>query len=168
MKKQLAHFVEHKVRDGRVFRFLMNLSPVFRSTGGKAVYIADDFSEFRLKLPLNFYTKNEVGTLHGGHIYGFVDGIYMYQLMKLLGKDYVVWDKRATISFLRPANKTLHATFKMPPEFIAQVKQDIAEHDTKDYVLSLPLTDEAGKVYANVDCTVYVACKDYYKRRKAS
>lgn len=168
MKKQLFRFLENNVQDGRVFRIIMNMMPVFRSTGGKALYIANDFSEFRLKLPLNFYTKNEVGTLHGGHIYGFVDGIYMYQLMKLLGKDYVVWDKSATIIFLRPATKTLYATFNIAPDFVLQVKKDIAEHQTKDYLLHLPLKDINGKVYAKVDCTLYVASKAYYQSKTST
>jgi hypothetical protein len=34
----------------------------------------------------------------------------MIMLIKALGPDYIVWDKAATIRFLRPGRETLHAT----------------------------------------------------------
>jgi len=41
----------------------------------------------------------------GGSIYGALDPIYMVQLINILGGKYVVWDKAATIKFIRPIKK---------------------------------------------------------------
>ena len=57
--------------------------------------------EVRVKLPLNWRTRNYVGTIFGGSLYGAVDPVYMIMLMKVLGRDYVVWDKAASIRFRR-------------------------------------------------------------------
>ena len=47
--------------------------------------LADDFREVRVKLPLSLRTRNAVGTIFGGSLYGAVDPIYMIMLMRLLG-----------------------------------------------------------------------------------
>ncbi len=118
------------------------------------------------KLPLNYRTKNYVGTLYGGHMYSSVDGIYMVQLINILGKDYVVWDKSATIKFKRPGNKTLFAEFNITDELIEQIKNDIKELDEKDFTLTVNLSDKDGNVFAEVEKLIYIASKEHYKNRK--
>ena len=53
-----------------------NLFPAYRGTGGRLVSIADDWSEVRIKLRLTWRTRNYVGTLFGGSLYGAVDPLY--------------------------------------------------------------------------------------------
>jgi hypothetical protein len=48
-----------------------------------------------VKLPLWWRTRNVVGTIFGGSIYAAVDPFYMLMLIKVLGREYVVWDKAA-------------------------------------------------------------------------
>lgn len=61
----------------RVFRWGFNFFPAYRGTGGRIAYIADDFSEIRVKLPLSWRTRNYVGTIYGGSMYGAVDPLNM-------------------------------------------------------------------------------------------
>jgi acyl-coenzyme A thioesterase PaaI-like protein len=86
----------------RKMRWGFNLIPAFRGTGGRVTYIAGDFREARVRLPLSWRTRNYVGTIFGGSLYGVVDPLYMILLIKILGPRYVVWDKAATIRFLKP------------------------------------------------------------------
>src|SRR5437764_10192626 len=95
----------------RVMRWKMNFFPAYRGTGARVTYIADDYSEVRIRLPLSWRTRNLVGTIFGGSLYGSVDPIYMIMLIRLLGPGYVVWDKAATIRFRKPGRTTLRATF---------------------------------------------------------
>ena len=44
-------------------RWGFNLFPAFRGTGGRITYIAGDFREARVRLPLNWRTRNYVGTM---------------------------------------------------------------------------------------------------------
>lgn len=77
----------------RLARWWFNWFPAYRGTGGQITYIAADWSEVRLRLPLNRRTRNYVGTIFGGSMYGAVDPIYMVMLIQVLGPAYVVWDK---------------------------------------------------------------------------
>ena len=72
----------------RLRRWKFNLFPAYRGSGGRVTYIADDFREVRIKLPLSLRTRNAVGTIYGGSMYGAVDPIYMIMLMRLLGRGY--------------------------------------------------------------------------------
>lgn len=53
----------------RKFRWFFNFFPAYRGTGGRVIYVADDFKEVRVKLPLNWRTRNYVGTIYGGTRY---------------------------------------------------------------------------------------------------
>ena len=44
-------------------RWQFNLFPVYRRTGGRVQYIAEDYTEARVRLPLNWRTRNYVGTI---------------------------------------------------------------------------------------------------------
>ena len=86
----------------RLLRWKFNLFPAYRGTGARIDYIADDFREIRVRLRLSWRTRNAVGTIFGGSMYGAVDPVYMIMLMRLLGREFVVWDKSAEIRFLKP------------------------------------------------------------------
>src|SRR5215831_12954346 len=95
----------------RLTRWGFNTFPAFRATGGRITYIASDWREVRLRISLSRRTRNYVGTIYGGSMYGAVDPIYMVMLMKALGPEYIVWDKSASIVFKRPGRSTLYAEF---------------------------------------------------------
>jgi hypothetical protein len=151
---------------GRIFKIFFNLSPMYRRTGGRLVNVSDDLKYVKIKLPLNYRTRNYVGTLYGGHMYSCVDGIYMVQLIRILGKEYVVWDKSATIKFKRPGDRTLYAEFIISDDLLEQIKSEISELNEKDYHLMVDLTDADGNVYANVEKVIYIADKKFYLAKK--
>src|SRR5258708_14269626 len=97
----------------RTHRWLFNWFPAYRGTGGRVAYIAGDWSEVRVRVPLSWRTRNYVGTIFGGSMYGAIDPIYMLMLMKILGPEYIVWDKAATIRFRRPGREQLQAVFRV-------------------------------------------------------
>ena len=154
------------IGNGRLVRIIFNYSPMYRRTGGRLMEVSNDLQYVKIKLPLNYKTRNYVGTLYGGHMYSAVDGIYMVQLINILGQEYVVWDKSASIKFKRPGNKTLYAEFKISDEFIAQVKNEINEHREKDYCLQVQLKDKEGVVYAEIEKIIYIAAKEFYKEKR--
>jgi len=106
----------------RMLRWKFNLFPAYRGTGARVTYIADDFHEVRIRLPLSLRTRNAVGTIFGGSMYGAVDPIYMIMLMRLLGRGFTVWDKAAEIRFRKPGRTTLHATFKIGEKELAEIR----------------------------------------------
>ena len=151
---------------GAAFKLLFNISPMYRRTGGRLLEVSDDLKFVKLKLPLTYKTRNYVGTLYGGHMYSCVDGIYMVQLINILGRNYVVWDKSASIKFRRPGNQTLFAEFKITDELLEKIEHDINEHKEKNLHLSVNLTDKEGNVYAEIEKVIYIASKEHYQSKK--
>jgi acyl-coenzyme A thioesterase PaaI-like protein len=144
----------------RLLRWKFNLFPAYRGTGGRVIYIADDFREVRVKLPLNWRTRNYVGTTYGGSIYGAVDPIHMIMLIKALGPGYVVWDKAASVRFKRPGRSTLHARFTLDEEELRAIRSALEGARSIDRLYTVDLTDAAGTVHATVEKTIYIRRKD--------
>lgn len=140
----------------RLMRWKFNLFPAYRGTGARVMYIAADFREVRIRLPLSWRTRNVVGTIFGGSLYGAVDPMFMIMLMRILGRDYVVWDKVATIRFRKPGRTTLHATFTLEVAEIEAIHAATASGHSVDRTYHVDLVDEAGTVHASVEKVIYV------------
>ena len=140
----------------RLWRWTFNWFPAYRGTGGRITFIAGDWSEIRIRLPLSWRTRNYVGSIFGGSMYGAIDPVYMLMLIKALGRDYEVWDKSATIRFRRPGRETLHATFRVSAEDLAQIRAGVAAQGRidKEFVVDLVNTD--GVRFATCQKLVHV------------
>ena len=145
----------------RMMRWAFNFFPAFRGTGGRVTYIASDWSEVRIQVPLNWRTRNYVGTIYGGSMYGAVDPFYMVMLIKRLGPEYIVWDKAATVRFKKPGRGTLTAQFLVPDEELRAIERALANGaPSVDRVYQVDLADAAGAVVATVEKVVYIRRKD--------
>jgi acyl-coenzyme A thioesterase PaaI-like protein len=132
----------------RFARWTLNWFPAYCGTGARITHIAADWSEVRVRLPLNWRTRNYVGTIFGGSLYGAVDPIYMIMLIKTLGNDYVVWDKAATIRFLRPGRETLYARFRITAEQLTQLRIDVDRLGKVEPEFTVELRNAAGEPHA--------------------
>src|SRR5215207_5756541 len=142
--------------ESRLARWKFNLFPAYRGTGGRVAYIADDFHEIRVRIPLSWRTRNYVGTIYGGSMYGAVDPIYMLMLIRILGKDYIVWDKAAKIRFRKPGKETLYVDFLLSAAEIDEIKKLAETERSVDRIYELELKDQSGVVHAQIEKTLYV------------
>lgn len=138
-------------------RIKFNLFPAYRGSGARVLFISEDYREIRIKLPLNWRTKNYVGTIYGGSMYAGIDSIYMLMLIKNLGKNYVVWDKAATIRFKRPGRETLFAEFVITDDELSEIKTLLENRKSVDRIYNVELKDKSGKVYCVIEKTLYIA-----------
>lgn len=145
----------------RLNRWGFSLFPPYAGSGGNVTYIAADWHEVHVKLPLNWRTRNYVGTIFGGSMYAAIDPIYMMMLIKLLGRDYIVWDKAAAIRFKKPGRATLYARFHIQADELNAIKAALEQHRSIDRTYVVELVDAAGTVHATIDKIIYV-------RRKAA
>ncbi len=143
----------------KIERFKFNLFPAYRRGGGRITYISDDYHEIHIKLPLNWGTKNYVGTIFGGSMFAAVDPIYMVMLIKILGKKYVVWDKSAGVRFKRLGKETLFAKFLITPTEISEIKTQLETTKSIDKIYKIELKDKAGKVHAIIEKTIFISNK---------
>ncbi len=135
----------------RLHRWGFNWFPAYRATGARIEYVAHDWMEIRIRLPLNWRTRNYVGTLFGGSIYGAVDPVYMLMLIKTLGPGYEVWDKAASIRFRRPGRSTLRAVFRLDAAELQAIRAEVAAAGRSERRYTVELVDEAGEVCASCE-----------------
>ena len=143
----------------KVTRWGFNWFPAYRGAGGKLLYVADDWHEVRVMVRRNWRTRNYMGTIYGGSMYGAVDPIYMIMLIKILGPEYIVWDKSASIRFRRPGRTPLYATFKLDEAEINATRETADRDGKTDRVYSIDLVDAEGEVHAVVEKTIHVKRK---------
>lgn len=146
----------------RLSRWGFNFFPAYRGTGARIDYIAADWREVRIRLPLSWRTRNYVGTIFGGSMFGSVDPILMVMLIHLLGPDYTVWDREASIRYLKPGRATLYARFEPPEVLTEAIRAEVARLRKVDRTFTIDLTDRAGVVHASISKTLYI------RRKKAS
>lgn len=143
----------------RAFRLAFNFWPCYRGTGARVTYIASDWREARIRLPLSLRTRNYVGSIFGGSLYAAVDPFYMIMLIHNLGRDYVVWDKAASIRFRRPGRSTLTATFRLDEAEIQEIRDLLQDLPKVDRTYTIELVDKEGVVHAMVEKVVHIAPK---------
>jgi acyl-coenzyme A thioesterase PaaI-like protein len=141
-------------------RRLLHLWPCYWGTGVRVKYVSRDFREFRLEVPLNWRTRNYVGTIFGGSMYGAVDPVCMLMLIRNLGPSYEVWDKAANIRFKKPGRSTLHAAFRLDQEEIDRIRDDLSHTESIDRVYNIDLADEKGTTCATVEKVIHIRKKE--------
>lgn len=143
----------------RGLRFLLNWYRPYRGAAIRVAHISDDFKHARVEMDLRWYNRNYVGTQFGGSLYSMVDPMYMLLLMRLLGREYIVWDKTAHIDFIRPGRGKVHADFTITDEELLAIK---TAADNGEKVLphwDVWIKDEDGEVVAKVRKGLYVRKK---------
>lgn len=144
----------------RLTRLGFNFFPAYRGTGARITYIASDWREVRIRLPLSLRTRNYVGTIFGGSMYAAVDPIYMVMLIRNLGPGYVVWDKSASIRFRRPGRTTLYARFVLDQAELDAIRAALETERSVDRTYRVELADREGTVHAEVEKVIHVRHKD--------
>jgi acyl-coenzyme A thioesterase PaaI-like protein len=151
---------EHKLaRRARLLRLGLNLYPPYLGAGIRVREISPDFRRVRVRMGLGWYNRNYVRTQFGGSLYSMTDPFFMLMLMQLLGRDYIVWDKAASIDFISPGKGPVHAEFRIDDELLAQIRQHTAGGDKYLPELRVEVRDDEGTLVAIVHKTLYIRLK---------
>ncbi len=142
-----------------VFRRLMNLWPPFLFTGIRCTHISEDFRETEVELRLRWWNRNYVGVHFGGSLFAMTDPFYMLMVLKNLGKDWVVWDKGATIDYVSPGRGTVTARFRLDETRLDEIRAAGADGAKVLPTFRCEITDADGRLVATVDRTLHVRRK---------
>ena len=165
--KKLTKIASKFINKSLVLKYGFNLSPMYRRTSAKVVYISEDFLKIQIMLPFSYKNANYVNSIFGGSMFSAVDPFPMTQLMNLIGDQYVVWDKSAEIFFRRPAKEDLFADFFYTDEEINEIKKKAQEQDEFEIIKSTKLTNkDKSIVYCEVRKRVYIADKTFFKEKR--
>jgi acyl-coenzyme A thioesterase PaaI-like protein len=147
-----------KLKPQHLGKFL-NYWPPYLGAGIGIRHIADDWSSVEVRMKLRWFNRNYVGTHYGGNLFSMADPFYMIMLMKILGRDYLVWDKSARIDFLRPGKGEVKAIFTLAPEEIEQIKQQVATNGRHYFEKAIEIIDRHDDVVARVTKVISIRPK---------
>ena len=164
MKKSWLDYLP-KAWKTHVVRLGFNLHPAYRRTGGRVEYVSPDLTMIRTRLSLNRGTRNLVGSIFGGSLFAITDGPHPFLLITGLGREYIVWDKAASIQYKRPGRSTLYADFVVTAEEIDEIRNILGRQPEVDRVYRVELKDANGVVHSVVERTVYIANKEHYRQK---
>ena len=141
----------------RLLERMVNFYPPFLGAGIRSRPI-DEYT-VRVEMKMTALNRNLVGSHFGGSLYAMCDPWFMLILMRALGPDYIVWDKAASIQFLKPGRGTVTATFHIPPERVAEIRRAADENSKIEPIFSVEVLDTAGQPVARVEKLLYVRKK---------
>ncbi len=142
-----------------LFRRLMNLYPPYLGAGVRVVRVAEDFGEVCVELRAHALNRNAFGTHFGGSLYSMTDPFFALMMTARLGRDYIVWDKAASIDFVRPGTGTVSACFKLSAKQVCEAREAVASVGKFEPVYQAEIINAAGKVVARVSKTLHVRRK---------
>ena len=128
----------------------------FVGAGIRVTKVTPDFREMEVRMKLKWYNKNYVGTHYGGSIYSMTDPFYMLMLIQILGNEYLVWDKAASIEFLKPGKTELSAKFNVSDETLEEILSKTKDGSKHFAEFAVDVTDVMGETVAKVNKTIYV------------
>ncbi len=126
---------------------------------GIRVRWSPDMKAVDVEMKLRFWNRNYVGTHYGGSLYSMTDPFYMLMLMENLGRDYIVWDKAASIRFRKPGRGTVKAEFRLSEEQLDEIRTQLLTAAKYEPTFSVEVKDENGEVIAEVQKLLHVRRK---------
>src|SRR5512141_2013621 len=152
-RRILSRFPRH-----RLFR-LFGLYPPYLGAGVRVREVSPDLRALTVEMPLRPWNRNYVGTHFGGSLYSLADPWFMLILIENLGPGYVVWDKAASIRFVKPGRGIVRARFEISPERIAEIRAEADRAGRAEPEFRVAIVDGEGDTVAEVEKRVSVRTK---------
>ena len=140
-------------------RRLVNLWPPFLGAGIRIKHIAPDMKSVDVEMKLRFWNANYVGTHFGGSLFAMADPFYMLMLMANLGRDYIVWDKAASIRYRKPGKGTVRVEFRLTDAQLDDIREKLKTLPKYEPVFSVEVKEEQGTVIAEIEKVLHVRKK---------
>ena len=153
------HWMTLRSWDPEALSAWLNEYAPFKGAGVRITHIAKTADELHVEMPLTPGNTNVVGTHFGGSLYSMVDPHLMLLLMGLLGPEYIIWDKEASINFHRPGIGVVRAKICITEEELKEIRAATATGDKHFPKWRLAILDEDGELVATVAKTLYVRRK---------
>lgn len=146
-------------RQNRFLLSIINVYPPYLGAGISIRFPKEDPYAVVSRMSLRFYNRNLFGTHFGGSLYSMCDPHFVFILIRHLGSGYVVWDKAASIDFVRPGRGTVTALFRIPPEEIEAIRVRADAGEKVEPLLTANVVDAGGELVARVQKRLYVRKK---------
>src|ERR1700756_4510810 len=141
-------------------RRLVNFWPPFLGAGIRIEHIAADMKAVNVEMKLRFWNANYVGTHFGGSLFAMTDPFYMLMLMANLGRDYIVWDKAASIRYRKPGKGTVRAQFRLTDAHLDDIREKLKTLPKWEPIFKVEVKEVQGTVIAEVEKVLHVKKKE--------
>ena len=138
---------------------LLSLWPPFLGAGIRVKRIQADWKEIDVEMKLHRWNANYVGTHYGGSLYSMADPFFMLMLIENLGRDYIVWDKSASIRFRKPGRGVVSVSFRVTDDEIAAIREALKTEEKVEQNFRAEIKDESGTVIAEVQKLLHIRKK---------
>ncbi|PIP94455.1 MAG: tetrameric acyl-CoA thioesterase [Bdellovibrio sp. CG12_big_fil_rev_8_21_14_0_65_39_13] len=138
---------------------IMNFWPPYLGAGVKVKLLDPKTLKIRVEMPLKIFNKNYIGVHFGGSLYSMVDPFYMLILMNKIGRDFIVWDKSASIKFVRPGKGRVWAEFNIDDQTVSEIENKARELKKFEPEFQIEIRDENNQIVAIVDKKLWVSLK---------
>ena len=146
-----------KFYTSRLKKSRLNLYLPFRMSGARVVSVSSDEHDVKVKLPLNIFTRNHVGTTFGGSIYSAVDGIFGILLFRHLSPDHLAVLKSCSIRYRRPGRGKLFATISIPKDDFDSIKKELKSKSSTERSFKFDIVDEDNVICAEFSPTIHIS-----------
>src|SRR5690348_16226570 len=143
----------------RALRRGVNLWPPFLGAGIRVTRIASDMKAVNVEMKLRWWNANYVGTHFGGSLFAMTDAFYMLMLMANLGRDYIVWDKAASIRYRKPGRSTVRAEFRLTDAILDDIREKLKTLPKYEPTFTVDVKDEQGTVIAEIEKLLHIKRK---------
>lgn len=132
------------------FLRLVSLYPPYLGAGVRVTKVDEALRFVEVEMPLTAWNRNYVGTHFGGSLYAMCDPFFMILAMAALGPDYVVWDKSASIDFLKPGRGRVRARFELTEVQLAEIRASLERQRSAYPRFEVMVVDDEGTAIARI------------------
>ena len=143
----------------RLMMRLVSLYPPYFGAGIRVSYPKEDPHRIVVRMGLHWWNRNLFGTQFGGSMYSMCDPHFLFIVFRNLGSGYLLWNKAATIEFLKPGRGRVTATFVVPKEKIDEIRAAADRGEKVEPVLTADIVADDGEVVARVTERLWVKKK---------
>ena len=143
-------------QSSHALRRWINFWPPFLGAGIRVTRIAPGMMAIDVEMKLRWWNANYVGTHFGGSLFAMTDAFYMLMLMAKLGREYIVWDKAASIRYRRPGRGKVRAEFRLNDAQVEDIREKLKTLPKYEPVFGVEVKDEQGTVIAEVEKVIHV------------
>eukprot|EP00966_Prymnesium_polylepis_P336221 7391482-Prymnesium_polylepis.2 len=147
----------------------MQLYPPFFLMGVRVLDISDQhglrWGRVRMRLPLNFLSRNPGGVMFGGYIACLADPIAAIACSRNY-RGFSCWTRAATIDFVEGGTTSLVFKFDFPQELDARIQRELAETGRSTPTFECGFFregDPSEKLTVRITNTVAIRSKGYIK-----
>lgn len=141
----------------------LNLWSPLLFTGIQITYLSDDYTHCRARLRPWFNTKNIHGSQFGGSLFAMTDPIYTLMCHCLLGDKYYVWDKAASIEFIKPGYGEVFLDCQISAKTIGEILAKTASGEKYFPEFTVRLFDANQNTIALAKRILYIRLKKAFR-----